>query len=74
MVAFGLAVHEYRGGRVFEHLGTRLLAGILQSLFGIVHNQFFAEGIDEMLGASGNDEFIGILRGEYHGVANEIAP
>ena len=34
----------------------------------------FAECVDEVLGTSGNDEFIRILSGEFYCIPNHIAP
>ena len=67
-------VHEHRSCRVFKHLGTRLLAGVGQSAFGIVHDELLAKGIDEVLCATRDDEFIRILLSEHDSVANHVAP
>ena len=74
MAALSLSVHKDRSGRVFEYFGPRLLTSILESLLRIVHNQFLAEGIDEMLRAARDDELIRILGRELHRVANLVAP
>ena len=59
VAALGVLVHKYRCCRVFLHLGTRLLAGVSQSLLGVVLYKLLAEGIDEVLGASGDDKLVG---------------
>ena len=74
VAASAVVVHEYGSGCVFAHHGAGQRAGALQSLLGIVHYQLFAEGVDEALGASADDEFIGTDGGEAHGVANLVAP
>ena len=74
MATVGVLVHEHRCCRVFAHLCTRLLAGIGQSALGVVHDQLFAKRIDKVLRATGDNELIGILLREHHGVADHIAP
>ena len=59
VAALGVLIHKYRCSRVFLHLGTRLLAGVSQSLLGVVLYKFLAEGIDEVFGTTGNDKLIG---------------
>ena len=70
----GMLVHEHRCSSVFAHLGAGLFAGIGESALGVVHDEFLAEGIDEILRAAGDDELIWILLREHHRVANHIAP
>ena len=74
MAALGVAVHIDRSSRIFSHLGTRLLAGISQTLLGIIHNQFLAKGIDEVLGSAGNDKLIWILACKLNGITNHVTP
>ena len=74
MAALRIGIHKDRSSRVFQHLGTRLLASVSQSLLGIVHDEFLAKGIDKALGASADDELIRIGGGEADGVAYHIAP
>ena len=74
MATLSILVHKHWGCRIFEHLGSCLLTGIGQTLFGIVNNQFLAKGIDEVLRASADDELIGIGGGELHRVAQHITP
>ena len=59
VAALGVLVHKHRSGGVFLHLGTRLLAGVSQSLLGVVLDKFLAEGIDEVFGTTGNDKLVG---------------
>ena len=74
MTAFGIGIHKNRSSRVVCDLcsgsGTRLC----QSLFGIVHHQFFTKSINEMLGAARDDKLIRILARELHRIANHITP
>ena len=74
VAAVSVLVHEHRSCRVFAHLCTRLLAGIGKSALGVVHDELFAKRIDEVLRAAGDDELIGILLREHHGVADHVAP
>ena len=69
-----MLVHEDRCSSVFAHLGAGLFAGIGESALGVVHDEFLAEGIDEILRATSDDELIWILLREHHRVANHIAP
>ena len=72
--ALGLSVHEHGSGGVLHHLGARFTTSVGQSLLGIVHDEFLAEGVDIVLGASGDDELIGVFRSKAHGVAYHVAP
>ena len=45
-----------------------------KSSFRVIHNQFFAERVDKVLGTSGDDELIGVLRCELHRISNHISP
>ena len=72
--AFAFGIHEDRGGRVFQYFGTGHVAGIGEALLGVVHNQFFAEGVDEVFRAAGDEELVGILRGEAHRIADDVTP
>ena len=74
MAALAVGIHEDRRCRVLQHLGSRLSASLGQSLLGIVDNQFLAEGIDEGLGATGDDELVGVALGEAYHVADDVAP
>ena len=74
MTTFRVRIHEHRGSGIFQHLRTRLLTGIGESLLGIVDDEFLAKGIDETLGTSCDDELIGIGGGETDGVSNLITP
>ena len=74
MAALRILVHEHRCCSVFQHLGSCLLAGIGQSLFSIVDNQFLAKGVDEVLGSTRDDELIGIGGGKLDGIADFISP
>ena len=74
VAALGVPVHEDGGGGVVRHLRARFGTRPRKPALGIVHYQLLAEGIDEVLGASGNDELVGVLRGELHGVAYHVAP
>ena len=69
-----LGIHEYGCGGVFGHDGSRLSASLLQAFLGVVDDEFLAEGIDEALGASADDEFVGPRGGEAHRIAYLIAP
>ena len=59
---------------VVAHKGIGFFAGNLQGVLGIIHNDFFAKGIDVMLGAPGDFNAEGREAGELDGVANEVAP
>ena len=74
MTTFGILVHKDWCCRIFQHLGPCLLAGIFQSLFGIIYDEFLAKGIDKRLGASRDNKLIWIGGSEPHRVANHIAP
>ena len=74
VAALRILVHEHRGCRVLQYLGTRLLTGVGQAFLGIVDNQLLAEGIDEVLRAAGDDELIGVGRCELHRIADLVAP
>ena len=74
VAAFGVAVHEDGGGRVFQDLGAGGLAGFFKPFLGVVHDEFLAECVDEVLGAPGDDELVGAAGGEPHGVAYHVAP
>ena len=74
MAALGIAVHINRSSSIFSHLGSRLLAGIGQSLFGIIHDQFLAKGIDKVLGTARDDKLIWVHAGKLHRIAYHIAP
>ena len=74
VAAFARFVHKDRSSRVFSHLCACLLAGFGQSLFGVVHNEFLAKGIDETFGAARDNEFVGLCLREAHSVANLVAP
>ena len=74
VAAVSFIVHIHGRGGVLQHFGSRLAAGEGQPLFGIVHNEFLAEGVDELFRTAGNHEFVRILRGETHGVADDVAP
>ncbi len=66
VAALGIAVHIDRSSGIFRNLRTRLLAGIGQSLLGIVHNQFLAKGIDKVLGTAGDDKLVWIRAGKLY--------
>lgn len=74
MTALRAVVHEYRCGRIFAHLRARLTTCVGQSLLGIVNDEFLAKGIDETLGASGDDKLIWIDGREADSVAQYVAP
>ena len=74
MPALGLIVHVNGCCGILRHLCSGLLAGIVESFLGIVHNQFLAKGIDEVFCPAGDDELIRIPGGECHGVAYLISP
>ena len=72
--ATGVVVHEHGSGGVFQHFGAGFAAGEGQALFGIVDDQFFTEGVDEVLRPAGDDELVRILGGETDRVADQVAP
>ena len=74
MAALGVGIHKDWSRCIFQHFSTRLLAGIGQSLFGIVDDEFLAKGIDKTLGTARDDELIRIGGGETYGVANHVSP
>ena len=74
VATLGVLVHEDRRSGILQHLGACQLAGILQSLLGIVDDEFLAKGVDEALGATRDDELIGVGGCELHRVAQHIAP
>ena len=74
MTAFRVVVHKYRCCRVFPHLCSCGKTSLLKSFLGIIHDKFLSKGIDEMLGPSADNEFIGIGLCELNGVADDISP
>ena len=74
VAAFGVGIHKDRGCAIVRNLRSCSGTGTSQSLLGIVHDKLFAKGIDEVLGAAGNNELIGIARGEFYRIANHVAP
>ena len=74
MSALSLAVHEYRCGGVFADTCTCYFTSCFQSFFGVVHDEFFAKGIDERFGAPADDELIGFSGSELHRISDLIAP
>ena len=72
--ALRILAHIDRSGRVIGDLGICCLRGELKRTFGIFHDQFFAEGIDEVLGASRYPDPVGSTGGEYHRITQRIAP
>ena len=74
VAALGIRIHENRSGGVVRNACARLGTGFGQSLLGIVHNEFLAESVDEMLGAPRDDELIGSVVGELHRVADDVSP
>ena len=70
----GMLVHEDRCRGVFPHLGSRGLAGDVQSAFRIIDNQFLAECIDKGLRTSRDDEFVGLGAGEAYGITYQVSP
>lgn len=61
VTAFSIGIHKYRSSRIIGNQCSGSLASPCQTFFRVIHNQFFTESIDEMLGTSGDDEFIWIL-------------
>ena len=74
VTALGIAVHIDWSCRVFSHLCPCLLTGIVKSLLGIIHDEFFAEGIDEVLGTTCDDKLVWILARKLHGITYQISP
>ena len=74
MAALGVGVHIHGCGRILQHLCARLLAGVGQSLLGVVHDELLAKGVDEVFRAPGDDELVGVARGEAHRVADDVSP
>ena len=68
--AFSFCIHKHGSCGVFAHFGTCGFASRFKSLFGIVYHQFFPKGIDETLGAAGDDELPRAHLCEAHGVAD----
>ena len=48
--------------------------GLTDGTFGIIDHQLFAECVDEMLRATGDEKLIRAEGGEADGVADEVAP
>ena len=63
-----------RGCRIVQDACAGFCTGLGQSFVGVAHHQFLSEGIDEGLGASGDEELVGIALREAHGVADDVAP
>ena len=74
MAAFCLRIHIDRCRRIVGYLCPGGLAGRLETLFGIVHDQLFTESIDEVLCPSGDDELIRMGRSKLNRVADFITP
>ena len=74
MVATAVGIGIHRRGGIVEHLGTGEHGGFGDGGIGIMHHQFLAESIDEMLGATGYTDFQGLCLGNGHRVADAIAP
>ncbi len=74
VAAFGMLVHKHGSSRVIHYLCTGLGTCPGKSSFRIIHNQLLAERVDKVLGASGDDELIGMLRRELHRIPNHISP
>ena len=64
---------DWRNGIVGDG-SAAFFQSVLQSFIRIVHHQFFAEGVDEMLGASGYGDFHGVGLFDSYGVAQTVAP
>ena len=69
-----MLVHKHGSSRVIYYLCTGLGTCPGKSSFRVIHNQFFAERVDKVLGTSGDDELIGVLRCELHRISNHISP
>ena len=74
VATLGVGIHEHRSSSVLLHLGTGLLAGIGETLLGVVLYEFLAEGVDEVLRSARDDELVRAHRCELHRVANHVAP
>ena len=67
-------VHKYGSGCVFVHHSARLAASLVQSLLGIVDDEFLAKGIDKTLRAAADNELIRVGRRKLHCVTYLVAP
>ena len=65
---------EHRSSSVFAHLGTCLLASILQAFLCIIYYEFLAKGIDETLGATRDDKLIWLDACKLYRIAYHITP
>jgi len=74
VAALGVGIHKDGCGRVLFHLCARGYAGLEYALLGIVDDEFLSEGVDEVLCAAGDDEFIGVALRKAYGVADEVSP
>ena len=74
MAALGVRIHKDRCSGIVLDLCASSNTSLLQSFFCVIDNEFFTKGIDEMLGATCDDELIRILLSELHGIANLITP
>ena len=61
MTALGIAVHEDGGCSEVFHLRTCGNTGLQKSFLCIVHNQFLAKGVDEVLGTTCDAELVGVF-------------
>ena len=74
VAALGIRIHEDGSGGVVCNACARLGTSLGQSLLSIVHDELFAEGVDEVLGAARDDEFVGTVVGELHCIADDVSP
>ena len=74
VTTLSVGIHEDWRRSIFHHFGSRLLAGLGQSLLSIIDDEFLAKSIDERLRSTCNDELIGILLREANHVADDVTP
>ena len=74
MTTFSLRIHIHWGCCVVRQLCASGLASGFETLLGIVHDELFTKGIDEILGSSGDNKLIRIGRSELYCVSYLVSP